>query len=173
MELAQGATLRRLFKHLQVSALQTAVHRLANPADRQPVLCRHRVRRTVPDRANKVVYRIDTETAGDTVAVVDEVAVGRERHAWRGDFQPAMLRGAADIRCLTENINAPVVVLREALRQHPRVFHHPRTAVGHRQKALHAVEGVEAAFGHQPFLPGGIHRHHFLTGKVAHQVKAV
>lgn len=73
------------------TALQTAMHRFANPAYRQPVLCRHRVRRPVPDRPHKVIDRVDTKTAGDAVAVVDEIAVGRERHARRSDFQPAML----------------------------------------------------------------------------------
>ena len=77
------------------------------------------------DRPHKIIDGVDTKTTGDAVAVVDEIAVGRERHARRGDFQPAMLRGAADIGCLAENIDTPVVVLREAFRQYPRIFHHP------------------------------------------------
>lgn len=52
-------------------------------------------------------------------------------------------------------------------------FPPPRTAVGHCQQALHAVEGVEAAFDHQPLLSDGVHRYHLLPGEVAHRVKAV
>lgn len=73
----------------------------------------------MPDRPHKVVYGVDTETAGDAVAIVDEITVGRERLVRCGDFQSAMLRGTADTGGLTEDINTPVVVLREALRQHP------------------------------------------------------
>ncbi len=50
-------------------------------------------------------------------------------------------------------------------------FSTPRTAVGHCQQALHAVEGVEAAFDHQPLLSDGVHRYHLLPGEVAHQSK--
>lgn len=125
------------------------------------------------DRSHKIIDGVDTKTAGDAVAVVDEIAVGRERHTRRGDFQPAMLRGAADIGCLTEDINTPVVVLRKAFRQYLRVFHHPRTAVGHRQQTPFSVKNAEVVFGHQPLLSDGVHRHHLLFGEVAHQIKAV
>lgn len=74
------------------------MHCLTNPADRQSVHCGDRVRRFMSDGVNKVIDRVDTETTGDAVAVVDEIAVGRERHARRGDFQPAMLGSTADIR---------------------------------------------------------------------------
>lgn len=110
---------------LWLSAFQTAMHRLANPAHRQPVHSRYRVWRPVPDRAHKVIDRIDPETTGDTVAVVDEIAVGRERFVRRGDFQPPVLRGVADIRRPAEDIDAPVVVFREPLRQYPRILDHP------------------------------------------------
>lgn len=76
---------------LWLSAFQSVMHCLADPAYRQPVLGHHRIGRFMSDHPHKVVYLIDTETTGDTVAVVDEIAVGRERHARRGDFQPAML----------------------------------------------------------------------------------
>ncbi len=71
------------------------------------------------DRPHKIIDRVDTKAAGNAVAVVDEIAVGRERQGRRGDFQPAMLGSTADIGCLAENVDAPVVVLRKALRQHP------------------------------------------------------
>lgn len=113
------------YRAFRLPTHQAAMHRLTNPADRQPILCRHRVRRTVPDRANKVVDRIDTEAAGDTVAVVDKVTVGRKRLIRGGDFQPPVLRGVADIRRPAEDIDAPVVVFREPLRQYPRILDHP------------------------------------------------
>ncbi len=47
------------------------------------------------DRPHKIIDRVDTKAAGNAVAVVDEIAVGRERQGRRGDFQPAMLGSTA------------------------------------------------------------------------------
>lgn len=79
------------YRAFRLPTHQAAMYRLTNPADRQPVLGRYRVRRFMSDRARKVVYWIDAVAAGDAIAVVNEIAVGGERHARRGDFQPAML----------------------------------------------------------------------------------
>ena len=67
------------------------MHRLADPADRQSVHRGDRVRRFMYDRSHKVIDRIDTKTAGNAVAVVDEIAVGRERLVRGGNFQSPML----------------------------------------------------------------------------------
>lgn len=64
---------------------------LTNPADRQSVHCGDRIRRFMPDRPHKIIDGVDTKAAGDAVAVVDEIAVGRERLVRGGNFQSPML----------------------------------------------------------------------------------
>lgn len=79
----------------------------------------------MPDRPHKIIDGVDTKAAGDAVAVVDEVTVGRKCLIRGSDFQPPVLRGATDTRRPAEDLDAPVVVLRKPLRQHPRILDHP------------------------------------------------
>lgn len=101
------------------------MHCLANPAYRQAVFCDDRIGRFMSHRAHKIIDGVDTETTGNAVAVVDEVAVGCERLVRRGDFQSPVLRGATDIRRPAEDLDAPVVILWKTLWQYPRILDHP------------------------------------------------
>ena len=82
--------LRAWITHLHVSRSPDCGAPPRNRLYRQPVFGGYRVGRFMSDVCTKSLidrYR----NRGYTVAVADEIAVGRERHARRGDFQPAML----------------------------------------------------------------------------------